>query len=1110
MTSRSRFHIHNPFHRRKRPGNAHPQTEVEEAEEGGTVHSALRAPRSESSAQPNQSTQSSTPDDLWSAAYDQLSEEERKVLSTVQNSTTPTDPQNPPQTTLLVSEVIHLTEKQYENFQKRAYGRLRESAHKIINAALSFKDIIGAVAASDPTHHAASAWAIVSLGLTISQNHYDLRSALFESSEYLADVLAHCAYIEDKFYIKSDSNNKIKGDLGNAMIRLYKAILHYAAQIQTAQDPRMGRKLLDCVTAITEHPLTKLKASVEKERDNITRWIGLVQYLHHENEAKEMLRRIDQLAESMDHLIEKFKISNLHVEEAAFYDSYVNQHEDFCLLDTRTELRSRISEWADSTDERCVFWLNGMAGTGKSTIARTVAQSLKDKGQLGATFFFKRGEGSRGNARYLVSTITRQLVATYRQLAPDVLAAIENDPNISSRNLSEQFNKLLLQPLSRLRSNRPTTIAMVIDALDECDREDDMQIIIRLLLTLQDYESVRLRIFLTSRPDLPIRLGFKQNNNHKDVVLHELPQPVIERDIRLFLKHKLLEIQTERALPPDWPGQDCIEKLVKMAFPLFIFAATICRFVGDQDFLPDQRLAAFLQDEAAASSSDLERTYIPVLNQINASKSKSDSEQLLKEFQDIVGAIVLLATPLSVFALAELTGISTGIITNRLNRFHSVLSIPSESDKPVRILHLSFRDFLVNTTSIFHVDEAETHHKIALHCFRVMDDRKHGLRRNICGLPSYGTQLKDVDRQTVDQHLSAALQYSCRYWIYHLRQSQGHVSDPEVFAFLDKHFLHWLEALSLMGVISEAVGMIDMLQQAVSKGIKRITSFLYDAKRFILKNTYVGRLAPLQLYSGLVFSPMQSTIKKLFSDSIPKHIRIIPQVEDYWSPGLQTLEGHSDWVESVAFSHDSQMVASGSDDNTVKLWDAKTGSELQTLKGHSDSVQSVAFSHDSQMVASGSDDNTVKLWDAKTGSELQTLKGHSDSVQSVAFSHDSQMIASGSHDNTIKLWDAKTGSELQTLKGHSDSVQSVAFSHDSQMVSCFVQSVASSTPQAEKHHDNYNFQVSVSDNWVMLAGENILWLPPEHRQFTASAVTEATLALGYSDGRVSIIGFHIP
>ncbi|KAL3438799.1 hypothetical protein BDV09DRAFT_78884 [Aspergillus tetrazonus] len=701
MTSGSRFRIHNLFHRRKHSPNADAQVKQgKAAKDDSTIDSQLLASPGNSCVLVDHSTQSSIPEDLWSAAYRQLGDEEQRVLSEIQVSTASNDKENPHQMALLINKVIHLTEKQYEDFQQRANGRLRESCQNIINAALSFKDIIGAVAASDPTNHAASAWAVVSLGLTIAQNHHDLRSALFASSEYLVDVLAQCAHIQNEFYL--NSNIKIKHDLGNALIRLYRAILQFTAQIQATQDPSMGSKLLDCITTITAHPLTKLKASVETERHNVFQWIGLVKYLHHEDEAKEMLHRIEQLAKSMDHLIKMFKFSNLHVEESAFYDSYVNQHEDFCLPETRTELRSQISEWAESTDGRCVFWLNGMAGTGKSTIARTIAQSYKDKGQLGATFFFKRGEGSRGNARYLVSTITRQLVTTYRQLAPDVLAAIENDPNISSKNLSEQFNKLLVQPLRRLRSDQPTTIMMVIDALDECDREEDMQIIIRLLLSLQDYGSIRLRIFLTSRPDLPIRLGFKQNNNHKDVVLHELPQPVIEHDIRLFLKHKLSQIQRERALPADWPGQGCIEKLVKMAIPLFIFAATICRFVGDQDFLPDKRLAAVLQDEAAVSSADLERTYIPVLNQLNISKSKSDSEQLLKEFQDIVGVIVLLATPLTIFAIAELTGVPMEIITNRLNRFHSVLSIPSKSDKPVRILHLSFRDFLVNTTSIFH------------------------------------------------------------------------------------------------------------------------------------------------------------------------------------------------------------------------------------------------------------------------------------------------------------------------------------------------------------------------------------------------------------------------
>jgi hypothetical protein len=97
---------------------------------------------------------------LWSAAYNRLGDEERMVLSTSSNrETTPTS--------LLISDVIHLTEEQYKKFQQKVDGKLRESSQKIINAALSFKDIIGAVAASDPTHHAAGVWAIVSLGLTV-------------------------------------------------------------------------------------------------------------------------------------------------------------------------------------------------------------------------------------------------------------------------------------------------------------------------------------------------------------------------------------------------------------------------------------------------------------------------------------------------------------------------------------------------------------------------------------------------------------------------------------------------------------------------------------------------------------------------------------------------------------------------------------------------------------------------------------------------------------------------------------------------------------------------------------------------------------------------------
>jgi serine/threonine protein kinase len=149
---------------------------------------------------------------------------------------------------------------------------------------------------------------------------------------------------------------------------------------------------------------------------------------------------------------------------------------------------------------------------------------------------------------------------------------------------------------------------------------------------------------------------------------------------------------------------------------------------------------------------------------------------------------------------------------------------------------------------------------------------------------------------------------------------------------------------------------------------------------------------------------------------------------------LKTLSGHRDRVNSVAFSPDGKTIVSGSNDETIKLWDAASGKLKQTLNGHSNMVETAAFSPDGQTIASGSRDNTIKLWDAANGLLKQTLRGHSDWVESVAFSPDGRTIASGSHDGTIRLWDAATGTLKQTLNGHSSYVNSVAFSPDGKTI----------------------------------------------------------------------------
>lgn len=465
-----------------------------------------------------------------------------------------------------------------------------------------------------------------------------------------------------------------------------------------------------------------------------------------------------------------------------------------------------------------------MAGTGKSTISRTISRSLSCTGHLGATFFFKRGEADRGDLRKFFTTIARQLAIRKPNLTPLIKEAIEVDPNIIGTEVREQFKKLIIEPLSRKHNaSCITPLVIIVDALDECENDDDIRLIINLFSSAQVPQCSRLKIFVTSRPDLPIRMGFSTvKGAYQDFILQNIPAPEIEHDISEFLEHTLQTIRDDfnasvpdkRNLPLSWPGQSNIQVLVKMAVLLFIFAATACRFISDRRCgSPDEQLTELLLYRTRSQESQLDATYLPVLNKFAAGLPSRKRDQVLQQFRDIIGSIAILASPLSTFALGELIGIPMRTIDNQLDSLHSVLSVPSSPKAPVRLLHLSFRDFLFDPEkrgkSLFWIDERQAHAEIAVKCLHVMGC----LKQDLCSVKAPGTPRSSVESKRIDACLPPAVQYACLYWVYHMQQARIHLDDSgEVYKFLTSSFLCWMEALSYIGRVSESLSLIQTLK----------------------------------------------------------------------------------------------------------------------------------------------------------------------------------------------------------------------------------------------------------------------------------------------------------
>ncbi|KAH6694335.1 hypothetical protein BKA61DRAFT_637492 [Leptodontidium sp. MPI-SDFR-AT-0119] len=330
--------------------------------------------------------------------------------------------------------------------------------------------------------------------------------------------------------------------------------------------------------------------------------------LYGEGEAKAFRR----LQEAIDKPLKDLLCDLPYTAEAPF-NSYNRQHESTCHPYTRVDLLREIYDWCDGHDKRYIFWLNGLAGTGKSTIARTIARRCSEQGHPVASFFFSRGVQDVSHAGRFFTSLAVQLS--------------NHEPS-----LHDQWPQLVLPPFSKLDSyDSQLRCILIIDALDECDNEDHVRTILQLLAEARSLRRVQLRVFLTSRPEIPIRHGIYTipQAEHQDFVLHNIQPSIVDNDISLVLEYTLGIIGQQWNLGADWPGEELLRQLVLYASGLFIWASTTCRFIREGKRFARKRLDIILKGSSSAITAPqkhLDEIYLTVLKH-SISSDYSDDEK---------------------------------------------------------------------------------------------------------------------------------------------------------------------------------------------------------------------------------------------------------------------------------------------------------------------------------------------------------------------------------------------------------------------------------------------------------------------------------------------------
>ncbi|KAJ7488280.1 hypothetical protein FB451DRAFT_1553709 [Mycena latifolia] len=722
-----------------------------------------------------------------------------------------------------------------------------------------------------------------------------------------------------------------------------------------------------------------------------------------------------------------------------------------CLEGTRESVFEQIDLWLTDSKSRNILWIKGFPGSGKTCISSSLVEKWADSSRFGSSFFFERDGGVFTAPSTLLRTIACAL-CRHPAFMDALVADLETRMiDFSTTTIQQQSIQLVEKPLQSLLNQlrEGDRLVVIVDALDECgglgpsrlhDRQNVLAAIARWAAL-----SPLLRLVVTSRDEAQISEVLTPISNPLDL---KLTSRQASRDIEIFLKFEFQRIARAYFLNPDvWPTQDEIRVLTKKARGLFVWAATLLKFVdqpGPQEIL-HQILTGKMNVEG-----DITDLYTLILEiSFCPDPKRPPSTAFLGEFNDFVGGIVAATRPLEktspLFSILRVRTATAAFICAQLR------SVMMEGGKYLRFSHQSFVDFMISESCplIFRIIPCVKKRKISLAILQALNDH---LRFDPSRFrSSFASNPKTPDLSRISRELS----YACQVWGEVLGGTDG--GDENILrslrTFFETKFLFWLEVLSLIGEMSCALGQLHGAKTWIREYDQDLGVFAEDAIIFVETFKQCIEKSASHIYlSAITFTPESSRIHQTYSRFLQPYASVTVQAVEDLRRGRSTIpapiiysptgaeiaacfEGHTDEIMAALFTSNGH-IASASYDATIRFWAPSSGTPvLKPFVTHAKCVTSLASSKDGTLLVSGSRDGTASVWDVHNHRRLAAF-AHDDGVTCVALSPTDAVIVTGSRDNTVKFWDISSQRESRSaFRKHTTRITGVAFVADDIVIS---------------------------------------------------------------------------